>query len=236
MKKLIVILLIASSCAPVYVPNLRNAPMFKGAGEVQVSGSIGRSYEAQAGVAVTNHIGVVGGFSYTSNTTVDDTDDYLRHRFYEGGIGYFENSGKLSYEVYAGYGRGAGTAYDSYDFFDNTNEYRATGEYQRFYIQPGIGQNKHRIFNWAAVARLSLVDFTSFETSDGQPIHHDNRDPILFIEPGFIGKINFGESKIFMTFQAGFSFSQRETYIDYEPFSLGLGLGLRLWGPKNVSE
>lgn len=228
MKKFIVILLLASSCAPVYVPNLRNSPVFTKAGEVQVSGSIGRSYEAQAGVAVTNHIGVTGGFSYVNNTTVDDTDDYLRHKFFEGGIGYFENAGKFCYEVYAGYGRGEGKSYDNNDI---TSGELAIGKYQRFYIQPAIGMNKHRIFNWSAMLRFSFVDFTSFES--GGVIYTERQDPVLFIEPGFMGRVNFGNSKMFMTFQAGVSFPQRETYFDHEPVSAGIGLGLRFGALRN---
>lgn len=229
MKRFIFILLIASSCAPVYVPNLRNSPVFTKAGEVQVSGSIGRSYEAQAGVAVTNHIGITGGFSYVNNTSVEDTDDYLKHRFLEGGVGYFENSGKLCYEIYAGYGQGEGSSYDSYKYFTDTE--LATGKYQRFYIQPAIGMNKHRIFNWSAMLRFSFVDFTSFD--NGIIVETDNQDPVLFIEPGFMGRVNFGSSKMFMTFQAGVSFPQRETYFDHEPISAGVGLGLRFGALRN---
>lgn len=232
MKKFIFILLIASSCAPVYVPNLRNSPVFTKAGEVQVSGSIGRSYEAQAGVAVTNHIGLTGGFSYVNNTTVDDTDDYLKHKFFEGGAGYFENSGKFCYEVYAGYGRGEGTSYDSYELFNDNSERKATGKYQRFYIQPAIGMNKHRIFNWSAMVRFSFVDFTSFD--DGVTVVNDSQDAVLFIEPAFMGRVNFGNSKMYMTFQAGVSFPQRETYFDHEPISAGIGLGLRFGALRNA--
>ncbi len=223
MKKFLFILLIATSCSPVYVPNLRTAPVFTQAGEVQLSGSVGRSFEAQAGVAVTNHIGLTGAFSYVNNTTVDDDDDdYLYHKFFEGGIGYFENSGRFCYEVYAGYGRGEGKSYDNNNVF---REALATGKYQRFYIQPAIGMNKHRIFNWAAMLRFSFVDFTSF--NNGITVVTDRQDPVLFIEPGFMGRVNFGNSNMFMTFQGGISFPQRETYFDHEPVTLGVGLGLR---------
>lgn len=231
MKRFLIILLVATSCAPVYVPNARNAPMFQGAGEVQVSAQISRGYEAQAGVAITDHLGVIGNVAYVSSGSDDDDDeDFIRHSFYEGGIGYYENSDRLCYEIYAGYGRGKGTTYDTYDFFNPDEPVRATGHYQRFFIQPAIGSNHHRVFNWTGVMRFSLVDFTEFE-SGGQTARPDS-DPILFIEPSFIGKINFGESKIFANFQAGLSFPRQEIDFDYEPLSFAIGMGLRFGSPK----
>lgn len=226
MKRFLVILLIATSCAPVYVPNARNAPMFKKGGEVQVNAQLSgpRGYEAQAGVAVSNHIGLISNVAYVSNTSTSNRDSYLLHSFFEGGIGYFDNSDRLAYEVYAGYGKGKGTAYDRYDLFDAHEDIRIDSRYQRFFIQPAIGTNHHRIFNWTGVLRMSVIDFTEFKR-DG--IEAPAADPVLFIEPAFIGKINFGESGIFGNFQAGFSFPRQDIDFDYEPFFLSIGLGLR---------
>jgi hypothetical protein len=47
MKKFVLILLIATSCAPVYVPNARNSPMFTKAGEVQGSMQFGNGLDLQ---------------------------------------------------------------------------------------------------------------------------------------------------------------------------------------------
>lgn len=228
MKRFLVILLIATSCAPVYVPNTRNSPMFKGAGEVQVAAQLSAGTEAQAAVAITNHIGIMGNFAYVSRTNNED-DDYIRHSFLEGGVGYFENSDRISYEVFAGYGRGKGITYNTYDLDTPDDFVKGTGYYQRFFIQPAIGTNHHRVFNWSAVMRLAIVDFTEFE-SGGQTVQF-NSDPILFFEPAFIGKLNFG-STLFLNFQAGVSFPRQEINFDYEPFSLALGMGLRFGGPK----
>ena len=165
MKKLLLILLIASSCSPVYLPNARNTPMFQGAGEVQVAAQIGQGYDVQTAVSITDHVGVMANYAYTGNTSVDEDDkeDYIRHNFFEGAIGYYENKGKFGYEIFAGYGKGKGTTYDKYDFAGGT-EIKATGRYQRFFIQPAIGMNKS-VFNWIVAARFSLVDFTEFSNS-----------------------------------------------------------------------
>lgn len=230
MKRFLVILLIATSCAPVYVPNARNSPMFKGAGEVQVAAQLSAGTEAQAAVAITDHVGLMGNFAYVSRTTdEDDWNDYIRHSFFEGGVGYFENSDRLSYEVFAGYGRGKGVTYDTYDSGSPDDPLKVTGHYQRFFIQPGIGINHHKVFNWSAVMRLSIIDFTEFE-SGGQTVSF-NSDPILFFEPGFIGKLNFGRT-LFLNFQGGFSFPRQSIDFDYEPVSLAIGMGLRFGGPE----
>jgi hypothetical protein len=216
----------ATSCAPVYIPNARNTPMFKGAGEIQAGIQISQGIDVQTAVAVTDHIGIMANFSSTNHTTVDNDEDYIKHRFFEGAVGYYENTGKLFYEIYGGYGRGKGTAYDTYDF-TSSSPVKATGEYNRFFIQPSFGMNQ-KVFNWSVSARFSWVDFVSLNT-DAQPVSID-ADPVLFIEPAFTGRINFGSSKIFMAFQTGISFPQTNTFFEYEPFFASIGMGLRLGG------
>lgn len=228
MKRFLIILLLATSCAPIYVPNARNAPMFKEGGEVQVNAQLSGTggYEAQAAAAVSNHVGIMSNFAYVSKTKTNDNDRYIRHSFFEGGIGYFDNSDKLAFEVYAGYGQGKGSAFGRYDAFDDDDEkIKVRSEYHRFFIQPAIGSNNHKVFNWTGVLRLSVIDFTSFE-SDGVE-GKLSADPVLFIEPAFIGKINFGQSGIYGNFQAGLSFPRQDIDFNYEPFFLSLGLGVR---------
>jgi len=240
MKRFLIILLIATSCAPVYVPNARNAPMFKEGGEMQLNAQLSgtRGYEAQAGVAVSNHVGIISNIAYAKSSSTTEDDDYFRHSFFEGGIGYFDNSEKFAFEVYAGYGKGRGTVDGDFEIFDDPDggEVRVRSRYQRFFIQPAIGSNHRRIFNWTGVLRMSVVDFTSF-TSDG--VEADlNADPVLFIEPAFIGKLNFGQTGIYANFQAGLSFPRQEIDFDYEPVFVSIGLGVRfsLLGKPKTEE
>ncbi len=202
--------------------------MFQGAGEVQVSAQFSRGYEAQAAVAVTDHLGIMGNYLYANGTRdEDDSENFISHYLFEGGIGYYENTDRLCFEVYAGYGKGKGVTYDSYTDFipDDDETTKLIGQYQRFFIQPSIGTNHHKIFNWTGVMRFALVDFTSF-TANGQSIEL-NGNPVLFFEPSFMGKVNFGDSKLFMNFQAGFSIPRQEIDYNYQPFNAGVGLGLR---------
>ena len=238
MKNFIWITLFLASCSPIYVPNVRNAALFRGAGEVQASGHIGifSGIDAQAAVSVTNHIGVSGSFESVSRSS-ENNDKYVKHKFWEGGIGYYENApnGRLCYEIFGGFGRGEGTAYNSFDklFGYNPEDIKATGEYKRFYIQPSIGSN-HRIFNWIASARFSYVDFEHFTTGGTTATYND---PVIFFEPAFTGRVNFGKSPIYSQFQAGFSIAtQGDSAYDYQPMTVSFGFGLRLGGPRKSQD
>jgi hypothetical protein len=234
----VLVSLIISSCSPLYVPSTRNAALFRDAGEFQGSLHFGQGIDAQAAVSVSKHIGLMGGYNYVSRNTADDSDsDYIKHTSWEGAVGYYENSDKIVYEFFGGYGRGEGTAFG--DYFGVSNA-RANGTYAKLFIQPSVGSN-HRIFNWIVTARVSHIDFDniySFDETTQAALPPKNPDPVLFIEPSFTGRVFFGKSPIYSQFQAGFSYTtQGETVFDYEPFHFSFGFGLRLGGkPRDTSS
>ena len=52
----------------------------------------------------------------------------------------------------------------TYDFFDYTSDpVRATGKFERYFIQPAFGLNK-KIMHVSFVPRLALVDFNEFSS------------------------------------------------------------------------
>jgi hypothetical protein len=228
----VVVSVLMSSCAPLYVPSSRNAALFRGAGEVQGSVHVGTGLDAQAAVSVTNHIGIMGGYNHVSRNTADSNDDdYIKHSSWEGALGYYENTGKICYEIFGGYGKGKGES--NGDFFETDNTF-GTGTYSKFFIQPSVGTNNH-IFNWIVTARVSHIDFEDIRYFDlNQPTMTVKRpDPVIFIEPSFTGRVFFGKSPIYSQFQAGFSYTtQGNPGFDYEPFHFSVGFGLRLGGPK----
>jgi len=236
MKKFIVLLIVASSCAPVYVPNARNSPLFKKAGEFQGSMQLGNGLDLQGAVSVTNHIGLMANYSYadrnSTNFDPDDDSGYHHHKFFEGGIGYYENQGAWCYEIFAGYGRGEGASYDEYEWWGAQSQ-RATGKFERYFIQPAFGLNK-KIMHVSFVPRISIVDFTEFSSDVAvQPL---NNDPDIFIEPAVIGKVNLMDNHIFFVFQAGFTVPVSSTYFEYRPFQFSTGLGFRLFGNKKEKD
>lgn len=231
MKKFLVIILLISSCSPVYVPNARNAPLFTKAGEFQGSFQFLNGLDVQGAVSVTNHIGLMGNFSYenrdsTSSNNFYDEDSYHYHRFFEGGIGYYESVGKWTFELFGGYGRGTGAGEGNFQWI-STDGYRAKGKFDRYFIQPAFGLNKKTV-HVAFVPRITLVDFKDFTDRNGIK-HKDNIDPTFFFEPGVVGKINLLQNRFFFTFQAGVSIPAGfDVYYDYRPFQLTTGLGFRL--------
>lgn len=231
--------LMLASCAPVYVPNARNAPLLTRAGELQGSIQFGNGIDAQGAVAVTNNIGLMGNFSYANNKSPDpnDLDDYHRHKFFEGGIGYFQNEGKWCYEIFAGYGKGEGSSYDTYDFWiSNNSPVMATGKFERYFIQPAFGLNK-KVMHVAFVPRISIVDFTEFDSDDAIAPYIANDDPKIFFEPAVVGRVNLMNNHMFFTFQAGLSLATTKLYYEHRPVQISTGIGFRIGGgPKKSDE
>ncbi|HEX8041861.1 MAG TPA: hypothetical protein VF490_22095 [Chryseosolibacter sp.] len=234
MSRLLLIGLAAvSACAPVYVPNVRNSPMFTKAGEFQTSLQIGNGWEAQSAYAVTDHFGVMANFSYIHQTGFDPdhADDFLRHNLLEGGLGYFSNNNDSFFEVFAGYGRGKGSSYDQYEFF-GTQAAVATGRYNRYFLQPAFGLNKDEL-NVSFAPRFSMVDFYEFSTELYSTAVYEK--PKFFFEPAIIGRANFANNHLFATFQAGASLGMSSAvYFDRRNFQVSAGLGLRLGGYKKL--
>jgi hypothetical protein len=231
MKKLIVVaLLISSSCAPVYIPNLRNAPMFAKGGEFQASFQMGNGLDVQTALSLSNNIGIIGNYSLVSRESSDNVKDYRRHVYYEGGLGYFKNDDNMVVEIYAGYGKGEGSSYETF-WFLTSQKIQATGKYDRYFLQPSFGFNKKK-FHGAFVPRFSYVDFTEF--SDGTSTFVDNKDGIFFFEPAFVGKVNSMNNHLYFTFQSGFSVPMvKDNYFDYRPFQFAVGIGFRVGGVKD---
>ncbi len=236
MKKFLLLLFVASSCAPVYVPNARNSPLFTKAGEFQGSAQLGNGLDLQGAVSVTNHIGLMANYSYSdrqgSNLEVDDDSGYHYHKLFEGGIGYYANQGTWCYEIFGGYGKGEGASYDQYEFF-GAQSVRATGKFERYFIQPAFGFNK-KIMHVSFVPRFSLVNFKEFSSDIAvKPV---DSDPKIFIEPAVIGKVNLANNHIFLVFQGGLSVPVTETYYEYRMFQFSTGLGFRLMGNKKEKD
>lgn len=232
LRNLFICLLALSSCAPVYIPNVRNSPMFTKGGEFQASAQIGNGLELQSAYAITDHFGAMVNFSNINSTGFDSDhpDDFHRHRFFEGGIGYFQNRSDSFFEVFAGYGRGKGSSYDEYDFFGSQSAAVATGRYNRYFVQPAFGLNKDAM-NVAFVPRISVVDFYEFATETARAAVSAKAK--CFLEPAVVGRANFAKNRLFATFQLGVSLGMsQDVYFERRTFQASAGLGFRIGGAK----
>ena len=174
--RFLILLLLAASCSPIYVPTTRNVPLFRGAGEFQASAYLTTGADVQAAYALTDHLGVTGSYSILSqkqdlpkdpNFPNTPADFQRKNSFGEIGLGYYNSTRSSRFELYGGYGVGEGTSYATYAFFPSFGPRGivATGKYHRYYIQPSFGTNSKK-FNLIFTMRLSAVEFSDF-TSDG---------------------------------------------------------------------
>ncbi|HTE34190.1 MAG TPA: hypothetical protein VK666_27610, partial [Chryseolinea sp.] len=112
---------------------------------------------------------------------------------------------------------------------------KATGKYERYFIQPAFGLNK-KVVHVSFVPRIVLVDFNEFSNDLGAYTIHEN--PRLFFEPAVIGRVNLMDNHFYFHFQAGFSVpASSNLYYEYRPFQFSTGIGLRFGGiKKNQSK
>jgi hypothetical protein len=230
-KASFIVLAALCSCAPVYVPNLRNSPMFTKAGEFQASIHAGNGIEGQSAFAITEHFGLMANYAYINQSDLEEEDDYHRHQLFEGAAGYFTNNDESFFEVFAGYGKGKSSTFDSFEFF-GAQSLAATGKYERYFIQPAFGLNKDEM-QFGFVSRFSMVDFYEFSNEVASTSIHEA--PKFFFEPAIIGRASFANNHMFASFQAGLSLGMSDdVYFDRRTFQLSAGLGFRLGGAKKL--
>jgi len=238
--RFIILLLLAASCAPIYVPTTRNIPLFRGAGEFQGSAYLTTGVDVQMAYALTDHLGITGDYSIMSlkQTLPPDApepDFKRKNNFGEIGLGYYNSTKSRRIEVYAGYGLGQGTSYSNYYFFAQEFGVKgivATGKYQRFYIQPTIGTNNKK-FNMAFTMRISGVDFSEFSSDGftGTTVTKTPNEPVhFFAEPALTGKIPLS-GNLYGVFQLGLNLPiPSDVYFEFVPLQFAIGVQLKTGG------
>lgn len=207
---LLFLFFIALSCAPSYIPNVVNTPLFSNKGEFQASVNTGVSgFDPQLAFAVTDHIGLILNGSF-ANRTSDTTDNFHKHQFVELGAGYYQKVGKSGrFEVFGGGGFGKVRAlYENELWYDQTDVNSL-----RFFVEPVIGATT-TIFDGSFTPRLVLVNL--YQESAG--------NVGVFIEPTITAKFGY---KYFKTvFQLGFSlpFNGNNIEFEYQPFIFSVGI------------
>lgn len=234
MRKFFVVLLLATSCSPLYVPNTRNTPLFRERGEFQGTVNVTTGLEGQLAYALSDNLAVMANGSFFSQKITDKQEEYTRsHKFFEGGLGYYNVTRKFRSEIYVGYGGGEDTSFSQYYFFTpyfGQKDLVATGKYNRIFIQPTIGSN-NRKFNMAFTLRMSMVDYTEFSSNDNNPslstitVKPDEK-PQFFLEPALTGKFPL-VGNLQGIVQLGVNAPlPNDAYFDYVPLQLSVGIQL----------
>lgn len=200
------------ACAPAYIPNAINVPMHREKGEIAAAVNYGTSgFDPQLSFAVSDHVGVMMNASFR-NDPVDTNNNYHRHFFIEGGLGFFNWSNEnVVFECYGGFGFGRINAHMENSLFVSTANVGSS----RLFLQPSIG------FKWKN-ADLALVNrFVYNDLRQGS-----ERASGLFTEP--VISIRVGSEKVKLVMQTGISIPLQESLnFAYQPFLINLGLHIR---------
>src|SRR5688572_11861876 len=123
MYRLLLLALFAmSSCAPAYLSNSRNTPLFGEKGEFAGAVVLGSGIEAQLAGSITDHVAVMAGGQLAIQEYTEPAAYSKDYSFFEGGLGIYGRSKGLRWEVFGGYGVGQGYSYESYYFYQSGSQ------------------------------------------------------------------------------------------------------------------
>lgn len=224
----IIVLLIQSSCAPVYVPNTYHSYLMDQKGDLHAAVYTGSNgADIQGGYAVSEHVGVVAAASFGTREDENSGDgsldeDFHKHNYGEFGLSYFRPFGKIGrFEALGGFGFGTAETVNQYDFF-GPEVVKATGRYNKIFVQSNVGLETGA-FEAGVAFRIGQVIFNEFETSDET---YGESEAGTFFEPGVFARVGWKNIKI--ESQLGLSgLLQDEVAFDYEPGILSIGLHLQ---------
>lgn len=220
----IALLVVLNACAPAYIPNMVNTPLFSNKNEFTANVGGGSSgIDAQVAYAMTDHVAVMANSSFSSQSNHNSSEYYEdnvhhKHRFFEGGIGYFDTpTSWLNFEAFGGYGKGTIESYDS--FWGDS----ISGDYYRVFVQPSMGIVSDYL-DLCFTPRFAYVGFDGTLNNSSSTI----RGTGIFIEPVFTIKLGFKQVKFFS--QIGWSIKVNSVDYNFENqpsiFSFGTQLTL----------
>jgi len=212
---LLFIMLLLGGCKGFYYPASVPVPLLQQQGELQADAGLGfDGLSVRGAYAITDHVGVMTGFTYESTKTkIEDADGehYISSEFYHLGnlgLGYSGPIGTETpfvWEVYAG------TRQGDYHYHE-PDSVPYDGWMSQYYIQPSIGI-RSRFVDVALTMRL---------------INHrvDNIN-VNFLEPFVTLKLGYKYVKFYT--QMGMSFQMLKKHYNRPP-SVDSGSNARLYG------
>ena len=208
------LLILIGGCAPSYIPNTVNSPLFTNKKEFQAAIHQGISgFDPQFAYAVTDKLGVMLNSSF-ANRSKDSLGNFHKHAFVEGGAGYYRRFADVGrFEVYSGLGLGRVRG----DYSNSLWASRTNVSNFRFFIQPAVGRQT-KFTDLSLATRFAVVDLYQGE----------NKSVGVFIEP--VVTARFGYRNLKAVVQAGFSLpaNSNKVMFAYMPFMFSLGLQMNL--------
>jgi hypothetical protein len=155
---LVVISLLFSSCATLYLPNSANVPLHKEKDELQLHADVGMTgVNLQSSYSVTNHVMIaLNGFLYDSK---ERDNDFTKNRVIETAAGYFKtfDNNILVFEGQVGYGIAFAEDKES----QSSLPIHIKTNYQKLFLQPSIGVRTD-YFDAAFTPRFSMLNYFNF--------------------------------------------------------------------------
>lgn len=236
---LISLIIFATSCKVMYVPNMVNVPLFKEKNEFR--GTVSLS-DYQFAYAPGKNIGLMANGYVRNSSFTTFSDDYSTSRnLFEGGVGYFKPlSEGFVFETYAVGGVG-NLSYNN-DYTDGsaptTNKYST--QFTRFFLQPSIGYTNDFI-DVAFSTRIVQLGFNNvkYEGYGIQDLKDENifeldKTKYYFIEPTFTIRLGYKWCKIHM--QAVYSNKVNIEPLNYQKFTMNFGLHINIAPRLNKSK
>lgn len=207
------VLMAATSCTSIYLPNVQNVPTFKGAKEFQGNAQaqiflppFAYSFQTQAAYSLTSHIGVMANYAYSRTTTKGSG------HLGEFGVGYYVNLPKNYFGVFLGYGNSsASDVTNNFAFYlfgnpnptavSRENATRLTSRYTSWFLQPSYAFNLNRI-SLVFSMKASRIDFENAYYGNNFTLLQTNTASFHF-EPAGTIKVNLGNGPFNFIGQVG---------------------------------
>ena len=229
--------MVFGSCAPVYVANRLNSPLFDDGGQANFGVGYGEDgVSLNAAVSPVNSLAFIGNYSTLNRDNQEDTRKF-DHTIKELGVGYFNNlplkgeDENFFYEGFIGVGFGDSKSedYENGSFHDEISE----SEYRQLFIQPSLGYRINQ-FALAGSIRMNFVNFNQLKiTKDNATKSYNDLKANSF---AMAGTLYGWFDPVRIGLQAGFTgFGQREdtdAVIDYDPLIFNLSVEYTFRGRK----
>ncbi|GEO06692.1 hypothetical protein AAE02nite_43560 [Adhaeribacter aerolatus] len=250
MKKLISALglagglvVLASGCTSVYMPNVPNVPMFTQKGELSAGAhtTLKGNITFNTAYAVTDHFAVVlNGSMLSSERKKQD----FRHNLLEGGAGYFTSFGPEQnrvFEVYTGFGKGSSDRLEKNKSAEGVMDYdRLEGSFNKYFLQVNYSSKRKKAWhlfnrdfhlNYGTALRASYLSMTEHTLNNLAKPLEDN----IFLEPIFYTRVTINPAvQLQYTTGSNFGLRNRKTLTAaYSVFSLGFVINV---GGRDVAH
>lgn len=208
------------------MPSAHQTPLLNKKGEVSAgvySGTNGT--DIQLAYAASDHIGVLAAGSFYHSDRAGSTEGH-GHSYGELGVQYHRALGRVGrLELMTGMGTGSAYSNGTYSFANTTSSVKATGDYNKIFIQSNIGLETE-VIDLGVSSRFGHAMYSQFETDE--TVFNERRSA-TFWEPSLFTRL--GWKGIKLEVQLGSSVPMKEeaqVEFDYQPFFFTIGLNINL--------